>query len=111
MKLIKIFSIFGLAFAIALACSERNKTTGQAKPPEKQPITQAAEPTYLEPTEIIGIVKGSEKGISIVTDTQTYIAFGEDITGMIGKRIKVTGTIAELDGAEVIRVMAVTPLE
>ena len=53
----------------------------------------------------------TEKGLAIITGTDTYVVSGKDLSDMIGQTVKVTGTVAEVDGGQVIEVMTVTPLE
>jgi hypothetical protein len=113
MKVLKIFSILFFTILLATGCSEQNRTVGQvdqSQQPE-QAITQAVEETQQGPAEIAGVVMETEKGVSIVTDTETYLLSGQDLSGMMGKRIKVTGTITEVEDTQVLEVMTVLPLE
>jgi hypothetical protein len=113
MSVSRIISILLFTVLVATGCSEQNRTVGevdQSKEPE-QAITQAVEETQQGPTEIAGVVMETEKGVSIVTDTDTYLVSGQDLSGMMGKRIKVTGTITEVEDTQVLEVMTVLPLE
>jgi hypothetical protein len=61
--------------------------------------------------EIDGRLIQTEKGMAVVTGTDAYVVAGRDLSDMLGKMVKVTGTIAEVDGGQVIDVMTVIPME
>jgi hypothetical protein len=114
-KALAVTLLVGMA---ALACSEQSRTVGEvdqtgqpAQAPQQQPIEQAVEETQKGPTELAGIVMETEKGVSLVTDTDTFLVAGQDLSGMIGKRIKVTGTITTAEEARILEVLTVIPLE
>ncbi|MEJ2641405.1 MAG: hypothetical protein P8010_17700 [Desulfosarcinaceae bacterium] len=102
---------------IATACSDQNRTVGevdqsqQQSEAQKQPIEQAVTETQQEPTEFSGMVMETEKGIALVTDSDTYLVTGQDLSPMMGKRIKVTGTLTTSEDAQVLDVLTVIPLE
>lgn len=117
MKVWKALAVLLLVGMVAMACSEQNRTVGevdQSQQPgqaEQQPVTQAVEETQRGPTELAGIVMETEKGVSLVTDTDTFLVAGQDLSGMVGKRIKVTGTITTAEESQIIEVLTVIPLE
>lgn len=117
MKVLKIFSILAFTALMTSGCSEQGLTVGevdqskQETQTQQQPVTQAVEETRQEATEIAGVVMETEKGVSIVTDTETYLVSGQDLSGMMGKRIKVTGTLMEVEEVQVLEVMTVLPLD
>jgi hypothetical protein len=119
MKVGKALAVLLLVGLMATACSEQNRTVGEVKQPQapekaqaqQQPIQQAVEETQRGPAELAGIVMKTEKGVTLVTDTDTYLVFGQDLSGMIGKRIKVTGTIMEEEDSQILEVLTVIPLE
>ncbi|MDJ0780715.1 MAG: hypothetical protein QNJ22_02025 [Desulfosarcinaceae bacterium] len=117
MKYMKMLAVLSLVAVFAMACSEQNRTVGEvnqpqeASQPQQQPIQQAVTETQEGPAELSGIVMETEKGIALVTDTDTYLVAGQDLTGMMGKRIKVTGTITDVEESQVLEVMTVIPLE
>jgi hypothetical protein len=117
MKVWKTLAVLLLVGMMAMACSEQNRTVGEVDQPqqpgqaEQQPITQAVEETQRGPTELAGIVMETEKGVSLVTDTDTFLVAGQDLSGMIGKRIKVTGTITTAEESQILEVLTVIPLE
>lgn len=106
MKLFRILTVLGVVCLLAIACTEKSPTTvGQTEQTETQEQAQA------EPAELDGMLTQTENGLALVTDTDTYIVAGQDLTGMVGQKVKVTGAIAEGDGGQVIEVMSVEPIE
>ncbi len=124
MRVLRILTVLGLVGLLVMACSEKPENTiGQTETDKKMiPITQAeesdeqasarlAESTPGVPAEIDGTLMQTEKGLAVVTATETYVVIGKDLSDMLGKMVKVTGAIAEVDGGQVIEVMTVTPIE
>ena len=112
MKGIKITVLFGLIGLLLMACSEQSPiTTGQVEQKESQAQPQVAASAPVEPAEIDGTLTQTERGLAVVTDTDTYIVAGQDLSEMIGQKVKVTGAIAEVDGGQVIEVMSVVPMD
>lgn len=127
MKLLKILAVLGLACLLVMACSEKPPSTiGQAEQTdsEKNPIpiakaeeteAQASPPVAasapIESAEIEGMLMQTEKGLAVVTGTDVYVVTGKDLSDMVGKIVKVTGAIAEVDGGQVIEVMEITPMD
>jgi hypothetical protein len=61
-------------------------------------------------TKISGKVQQTDKGIVIATDDgSTYHVMGADLTEMIGKAVKATGTLAESANGKVLTVISVEP--
>lgn len=113
MKLFRILIVLGLVFLLAIACTEKSPTTvGQTDQTESQaaPADQSAS-AQAEPTEINGMLTQTENGLAIVTDTETFIVAGQDLSSMVGQKVKVTGAIAEGDAGQVIEVMTVEPIQ
>ena len=127
MKLLRMLTVLGLALVLVTACSEKPPTTvGQTEPgggekksipvaqveeTETQALSQVTGPKTAEPAEIDGMLMQTEKGLAVVTGTRSYVVTGKDLTDMAGKMVKVTGTVAEVDGGQVIEVMTVSPME
>ena len=106
MKTFMILAALGFACFLILACSEKPPATmGQSEQNETKASPAA------EVAEIDGRLVQTEKGLAVVTGTNAYVVAGEDLSDMIGKLVKVTGAIAEVDGGQVIEVMTVTPME
>jgi hypothetical protein len=117
MKVLKMFVIILLVGMVATACSEQNRTvgevdqSGQQAGQQEQPIQQAVAESQKGPAEFSGMVMETEKGIALVTDTDTFLVAGQDLTEMMGKRIKVTGTLTTSEDTQVLEVLTVIPLE
>jgi PBP1b-binding outer membrane lipoprotein LpoB len=117
MKVVKTLAIILFVGMIATACSEQNRTVGevdqdqQQTEPQQQPIEQAVTETQEGPSEFSGMVMETEKGIALVTDNDTYLVTGQDLSSMMGKRIKVTGTLTTSEDTQVLDVLTVLPLE
>jgi type IV pilus biogenesis protein CpaD/CtpE len=112
MKLLQTVAIAGLACLFLVACSEQSPiTTGKVEQEQSQSQPQVATSAQTEPTEIDGILTQTEKGLAIVTETDTYIVAGQDLSDMVGQMVKVTGAVAEVPDGPVIQVMSVIPLE
>jgi hypothetical protein len=92
MKMFLILAALGFACFLIIACSEKL-------------------PATAEVAEIDGRLVQTEKGLAVATGTDAYVVTGKDLSEMIGKLVKVTGTIAEVEGGQVIDVMTVTPVE
>jgi len=112
MKTFMIFAALGFACYLIIACSEKQPATmGQVEQSETKASPQLAASDAAEVAEIDGRLVQTEKGLTLATGTDAYVVAGKDLSEMIGKLVKVTGTIAEVDGGQVIEVMTVTPTE
>lgn len=112
MKPIKIAAIIAIAGLFLVACSEQNPiTTGQVQQTESQAPAQVAETAPQEPAEFDGTLTQTEKGLALITDTDIYVVMGQDLSDMLGKKVKVIGAIAEVEETQVIQVMSVVPIE
>jgi hypothetical protein len=112
MKPFKIFAIIGIVCFFLVACSEKSPvTTGEVEQSGSKAPAQVATSAPEGPTEIDGTLTQTEKGLALVTDTNIYIVAGQDLSDMLGKKVKVTGAIAEVDETQVIQVMSVIPME
>ena len=112
MKMFLILAALGFACFLVIACSEKPPATmGQVEQSETKASPQVAASAAAEVAEIDGRLVQTEKGLALATGTDAYVVAGKDLSEMIGKLVKVTGTIAEVDGGQVIEVMTVTPIE
>ena len=127
MKLLRILMVLGLACLLVSACSEKPPTTvgqseqgstenkpipiAQVEESETRALSQGTAPGATEPAEIDGMLMQTEKGLAVVTGARSYVVAGKDLSDMAGKMVKVTGTVAEVDGGQVIEVMTVSPIE
>jgi len=64
-------------------------------------------------TAITGTVDENDSGMIIISadDGDDYLVKGQDLSGMIGNTVKVTGTMAEEDDAKTITVMELEEVE
>ena len=61
---------------------------------------------------ITGTVEKTEKGIVISADNgDQYIVMGKDLTTMVGKTVKATGTLAEGKSGKILTVISVEPVK
>lgn len=110
MKAFLIFTALGFACFLIIACSEKQPATiGQGEQSETKAPHQVAASDAV--AEIDGRLVQTEKGLAVATGTDAYVVAGADLSDMIGKLVKVTGVIAEVDGGQVIEVMTVTPMD
>lgn len=112
MKLLKSIAIIGGACFFLAACSEQDSvTTGKVEQNQSQTPAQVATTAPETPAEIGGTLAQTEKGLALITDTDIYIVAGQDLSDMLGKKVKITGAIAEIDETRIIQVMSVIPVE
>lgn len=117
------------AFTLMVACSQQSGTEEQAaaqkeeqvRPaPQQQTSTPAAEQSIqgrlpeqvaTAAEEIQGTVVKTEEGIVIFSDQGSFEVVGQDLEGLVGKNVRVTGTIEETDGKSVVNVSSVSVVE
>jgi hypothetical protein len=104
MSIGKFILILLLILPSLFACGQEKDTMGGNSNPQKQLV--AAE----QQVEIIGTVQRTAKGIVIQSVHQTFIVIDEDLSGRVGRDIKVGGTIQDLNGRPAIRVKTVNVL-
>ncbi len=56
--------------------------------------------------EVTGTVEKSDAGLIIKADEGDYLVAGQDLSAMVGKRVKATGMVAEAMGHKTITVMS-----
>jgi hypothetical protein len=116
MKFLKSTMVVFFALAAMIACSEKSPTTGQAEKKPEQPAVSQKAPgenpaAAVQSAELTGTVMTTDKGLALNTDSGLITITGEDLSAMVGKKVKVTGAITEGEGGKVIHVMTVTPVE
>jgi hypothetical protein len=55
---------------------------------------------------IVGEIVSSNAGYAIVTDGGWYLVEGYDVSGLLGKTVKATGSVSEQGGVKTITVTA-----
>lgn len=112
MKLCKMVAIIGGVCIFLFSCSEQNSVnTSQLEKKETQETAQVDATELEKPTEVDGTLTVTEKGLSLVTKTDIYLVMGQDLSDMVGKKVKLIGTVAEVEQNQVIQVMSVMPIE
>jgi Protein of unknown function (DUF5818) len=118
MKFLKVTMVVFFAVAVLISCSEKSPTTGQAeKKPEQSAPAVAQKPesekpaAAVESAEITGTVMTTDKGLALETESGLITITGEDLSDLVGKKVKVTGALTETEGGKLIHVMTVTPME
>jgi len=125
-------AVFVLIFAltIAVACSEQVGSQEQAAvkreaqsqtdseqqvaamPAAQQPATEmSSEQAATSDEEIQGTVVKTDEGIVIFSDRGSYMVAGQDMEGLVGKNVKITGTVEETEGRSVVTVTSVAVIE
>lgn len=82
---------------------KQSQAAGAAE--QGQPATESAQ--MSKAVELTGEVAQSADGVVIVTDMGKYAVVGQDLSNMVGKTVKVTGTVEESAGQYTINVMTV----
>jgi hypothetical protein len=65
----------------------------------------------LAEENITGTVKKTEAGLILQAVDGTYIIVGQDLSDMVGKKIKATGTISEGEKGKTLTVMTVEEIQ
>ena len=124
-----VFVLF-CALTIAVACSEQGGSQEQAAvkreaqsqtdseqqvaamPAAQQPATEmSSEQAATSDEEIQGTVVKTDEGIVIFSDRGSYMVAGQDMEGLVGKNVKITGTVEETEGRSVVTVTSVAVIE
>jgi hypothetical protein len=112
LKFFRIASIMGAACIFIVGCSEQKAVnTSQLEKNKKQAAVAEAKKAPEKPKEVDGILTYTENGLAIVTESDLYLVMGQDLSGLVGKKVKITGAIAEVEENQVIQVMSVMPIE
>lgn len=65
----------------------------------------------LAEENITGTVKKTETGLILQAVDGTYIIVGQDLSDMVGKKIKATGTVSEGEKGKTLTVMTVEEIQ
>jgi hypothetical protein len=74
-------------------------------------LTTVACTKQTTPTkEITGTVEQTDKGVVITSEGEggQYLVAGQDLSAMVGKKVKASGTVTEAEGRKTINVTSVT---
>ena len=126
---IKALVVLLFALALMVACSQQSGTEEQAAAQKEQQAQPASEQQAALPAadqlaqesqpdqaavptdEIQGTVVKTEDGIVIFSDKGSFMVAGQELDGLVGKNVKVTGTIEESDGKSVLNISSVSLIE
>lgn len=61
--------------------------------------------------EITGTVEKTDAGLIIKADEGDYLVAGQDLSGMVGKRVKATGMVAEDMGKKTLSVTSCSEMK
>lgn len=98
------------------AAQEQAQQATQEQPQQavsQQPQTEAAQgdQAAAKPEEISGTIVKTEEGIALFSDAGNFMITGQELESLVGKNVKVTGTIDEGSGKPVIKVTSVSVIE
>ncbi|GAB6907340.1 exported hypothetical protein [Desulfosarcina cetonica] len=94
---------------VSQAAEEAAPQTAQQTTTEA--VSEMADSVASAPSEIDGTLMQTEKGVAIVTADNAYLLSDKALSSMVGKRVKITGTLADTEAGKVLQVMSVTPVE
>lgn len=108
-----------LMFTMAIfACSDQGTTGQQAvSSQEQQQHTQetAKAVESMKPETAANVISGTvlhtDSGYTIFTDNGSYRLAGEDLSSVVGKNVRILGTIEESGGTQTINVESIVILE
>jgi hypothetical protein len=120
--------LFLVVFGVA-ACGEDTQTNGRAERPvedQQQPLAREdSPPAVMEPMEraqepgqqvgqieqVRGTLIETDEGVTIFSDRGNFVVEGQDVSGLVGRDVMVTGTIEEREGTQIIEVTSVSVIE
>jgi hypothetical protein len=70
-----------------------------------------SEKAATQPEEISGTIVKTEEGIALFSDAGNFMIAGQELESLVGKNVKVTGTIDEGSGKPMINVTSVSVIE
>ena len=115
MKLIKTALVIFSIFVLITACSKNNKMTlseVEQKQLAEEKATAMEEPAKIpQTTEFDGTIALNESGLLLQTGAGKFIIEGQDLTDMVGKKVKIIGALVESERGKRIHISSVTPLE
>jgi len=123
---IRIIVALFFTLTLMVACSQQSGTEEQAAAQKQQegPAQSVALPTAdrmadesqseqaaVANDEIQGTVVRTEEGIVIFSDRGSFTVTGQDLAGLVGRNVRVTGTIEEAEGKSVVHISSVSVIE
>lgn len=80
--------------------------TGTGLATEKKPVLEGE-----MQKEITGTVEQTDAGLIIKADEGDYLVAGEDLSAMVGKRVKASGMVAEAEGHKTLTVTSCSEIQ
>ena len=97
------------------AMEQKGQEQATAQQPAAQPSGEAAQTAQKLPgidmpksVQLTGMVEKTGDGIVIITDKGKYNVTGQDLSGLVGKTVNVTGALEETAGQYTINVQSVS---
>jgi len=137
--LFKISLMLMLVVAVAFGCSQKSGPEEMGAAPQQEQLQQGRAPSQksmdsekpMEPSdatapksvmapsapsgtevsEIRGTVVKTENGIVIFSDAGSFLVSGQDLSSMVGRNVKATGTVEEGGERPTIRLSSITLIE
>jgi hypothetical protein len=78
-----------------------------ADPTSGKPASSSdkAAPAKAKPKTVTGMVEKTDKGITLKARRELYTVTGKDLSSLVGKKVKVTGTLTKSDKGNTFHVM------
>lgn len=119
MQFVKKALVFCSTLVFISACSDSNQKTiteveqeqDEAAMVEKESTSKEQTEETMETTEFDGKIARTESGLSLKTGAGEFIIEGQDLSEMVGKKVKVIGALEESESGKKIYITSVTPLE
>jgi hypothetical protein len=82
-------------------------TSGKAADISGKPASSSDKtaPAKAKPKTVTGMVEKTDKGIILKARRELYTVTGKDLSSMVGKKVKVTGTLTKTDKGNTFHVM------
>jgi hypothetical protein len=99
----------------AVGCSDQGPAGGQGQKPmaNRTPNIPSGDEAPEDPviSEVTGVLEQGEAGIKLVSDSGEYLVTGQDLVGMVGKKVMIKGAVEESAGKKMITVDTVNLVE
>ena len=105
-----ILVLFLIIVAFMASCSEQQSAeqTSAVQEQISEQLTKSTEDglqeLQAENKEIVGTVAQTDDGLIIVADSGNSMISGQDLSPIVGKNVKVTGTVKESVGTKIIEI-------
>jgi hypothetical protein len=90
------------------AVGQPSRQAASEQPPAEVATSEKA---AAQPEEISGTIVKTEEGIALFSDAGNFMIAGQELDSLVGKNVKVTGTVDEGSGKPMINVTSVSVIE